>query len=268
MINKYPQVSFIYDRRRIASPEQKAAVELRITYDGKQKYISTGVMLYPIQWKKGTIINCPDAVQISRTLDKLLSNVRNIILDMIEEENIDIMSIPARMQKKDKSLPSFIDFCKQRAIVRKYGKAHDSQIRYDRFIKFFRKWGKIKEFDDITDQMIVEYDRYLHSKKLKNSSIWNNYHRFLNSFIIDAVEAGYIQKNPYKWVKIDRRRQDSLSKCLSPDEFRKIKGSPMPTESLTRVRDLFVFQTYTCLSYTDLRDFDAKYIQEIKGMKV
>ena len=42
----------------------------------------------------------------------------------------------------------------------------------------------------------------------------------------------------------------------------------MPTESLSRIRDLFVFQTYTCLRYSDLALFDARYIREIKGMKV
>jgi integrase len=42
----------------------------------------------------------------------------------------------------------------------------------------------------------------------------------------------------------------------------------MPTKSLERVRDVFIFQTYTCLSYTDLKKFDARLIQEIKGMKV
>ena len=31
---------------------------------------------------------------------------------------------------------------------------------------------------------------------------------------------------------------------------------------------MFVFQTYTCLSYTDLHDFDANEIKEVKGMKV
>ena len=79
MINKYPQVSFVYDRRGIAAPDRKSAIEMRISYNGRQKFISTGILLYPSQWKKGTIINCPDAVQISQTLDKLLSDVREII---------------------------------------------------------------------------------------------------------------------------------------------------------------------------------------------
>ena len=42
----------------------------------------------------------------------------------------------------------------------------------------------------------------------------------------------------------------------------------MPTECLERVKDLFVFQTYTCLRYSDLARFDIKLITEINGMKV
>ena len=268
MINKYPQVTFVYDRRKIASPQRKAAVDLRITYNSKQKFISTGIMLYPNQWKKGVIINCPDAIQISQTLDKLLSDVREIILEMINSGNIDISTIPDRLNKKRVGVLTLAEFFKQRAEVRKYNLEPDSKLRYDRFIKFFFAWGKITKFEDLTDTNIIDYDRYLSKLKLKRSTIWNNYHRFLNSFILDAISEGYIHRNPYKWVNIERRRADSIDKCLTPEEFRKLKGAPMATESLSRVRDLFVFQTYTCLRYSDLKLFDASYIQEIKGMKV
>ena len=42
----------------------------------------------------------------------------------------------------------------------------------------------------------------------------------------------------------------------------------LPTDSLQRVRDLFVFQTYTCLAYVDLAAFDVSKIQTVKGKKV
>lgn len=268
MINKYPQLSFVYDRRKIASPQKKAAVELRITYDGKQKFISTGVMLYPNQWKKGIITNCPDALQISQTLDKLLTDVREIILEMINTDKIDITLIPEKMQQKAHGVISFIDFCKQRAAIRKYGISSDSQVRYDRFIKFFNEWGCIRNFEDITDANIIKYDKYLSDKGLKRSSIWNNYHRFLNSFIIDAIDNGFISRNPYKWVKIEKRRIDSIEKCLTTQEFKRLRNTPMPTESLERVRDLFVFQTYTCLRYSDLATFNSTDITTINDTEV
>jgi integrase len=187
---------------------------------------------------------------------------------MINTGNIDINIIQDRLRKRNTQSISLREYFNKRAEVRKYGITPDSQLRYDRFIRFFFQWGKIQDFSDITDANIIAYDRYLKGLGLKRSSIWNNYHRFFNSFIIDAMDDGLIARNPYKWTKIEKRRIDSIGKCLAPKEFYKLKSAKMPTESIERVRDVFVFQTYTCLSYSDLREFDSKMIQEVKGMNV
>ncbi len=269
MNNSVPKITFIYNRYKTATSSKPAVVEMRITYNYKQKYFSTGIMLYPNQWKNGKIVNCPDIVQISQTLDKMLTNVRQIIYDMMNEGNIDIFAIPDKLKALHSDKIKFLDYCYQRAEVRKYGKKKDSQERYDRFMRLFKKWGKIKDFEDITEKNIISYDKYLLDQGMKPYSKWNNYHRFLNGFILDAIDDGLMQKNPYKWVNIIKDKNSSgINKCLTPSEFRRMKVSPMPTKSLERVRDLFVFQTYTCLRYSDLGLFDARYIKEIKGMKV
>ena len=269
MNNKSPQVSFVFDRRKIASPTVKSSVDMRITYNYKQKIISTGIKLYSTQWKNGKIVNCSDILQISQTLDKMLSDVRQIILRMMQEGEVDINVIPEELEKLNQPKISFLEFCNQRAVVRKYGKKPDSQERYNRFIRLFTEWGKIKSFEDINERSIISYDKYLADTGMKPYSKWNNYHRFLNSFILDAIDAGYMKKNPYRWVNIDKDKStNGISRCLTPEEFRKLKTLPMPTECISRVRDVFVFQTYTCLSYSDLKDFDSKMIQEVKGMSV
>lgn len=269
MNTKLPQIHLIYNRYKKATATKKAVVEVRITHNYKQKYISTGIWLYPNQWKNGKIVNCDDIMHISQTLDKLISNIRKVILDMVNEGSIDISTISDRLSKMESPIVTFIDFCRQRATIRKFGKEKDTQERYERFIKLFDEWGFIINYEDITEKNIIQYDNYLSSKGMKAYSRWNNYHRFLNSFIMDAIEEGYIKRNPYKWINIEKgKHTNGIGKYLSPDEFRKIKGSKMPTLSLEKVRDVFVFQTYTCLSYTDLKDFDARNIQEVKGMKV
>ena len=269
MINKYPQVSFIYDRKKTASPTTKSSVEMRITYNYKQKFISTGIKLYPNQWKNGKITNCPDIMQISQTLDKMLTDVRQIILDMEREGNIDIVAIPEKLRQLNTPQISFLEFCNQRATIRRYGKKKDTQDRYNRFIRLFTAWGKIKEFVDINDKNIISYDKYLEATGMKPYSKWNNYHRFLNSFIIDAIDEGYLRRNPYKWINIDKQKNTKgIERCLTPEEFNRLKSAKMPTESIKRVRDLFVFQTYTCLSYSDLREFDGRMVQEVKGINV
>lgn len=269
MNNKYPQISFVFDRRKIASATTKSSVEMRICYNYKQRFMTTGVKLYANQWKNGKIINCPDMIEVSRILDKMLSDVRQIIFDMQKVGSIDITAIPDRLKQLNAPKITFIDFCQQRAIVRKYGKKKDSQERYDRFIRLFNEYGRITLFEDITEKAIIVYDQYLTDRGLKPYSKWNNYHRFLNSFILDAINEGYLKRNPYKWIHINKQNMaHGLEKCLTPEEFNRIKTVELPTDCLERVRDLFIFQTYTCLSYSDLKDFDAATIQEVAGMQV
>lgn len=269
MNNKLPQIHLVFDRYKKATLTKKASIEVRITYNYKQKYISTGIQLYQNQWKNGKIVNCTDALKISEILDRILSNIRSVLLAMVSSGSIDIFSIPDKLQEEELKKVSFLDFCYQRAEVRKYGKKEDTQERYDRFLRLFTEWGGITNYPDITESSIILYDNYLRSTGMKTYSRWNNYHRFLNSFIMDAIEAGYLRRNPYKWVNIERgRHTNGIGKYLTPEEFRILKHKDMPTRKLEKVRDTFVFQTYTCFSYTDLRAFDAKLVQEVNGMKV
>lgn len=268
-MNKTPLLEFVYNRRKTATASKEAAVELRATYERRQKYMSTGIRLLPKHWHRGTVVNRVDAIQINQILDKLMIDARKVILEMMEEGVIDIFEIPERLQRLRAGDISFLDFCKQRMDVRKYGKATDSKQRYDRFFNLFEGWGKIKVFEDITDDNIIAFDLYLANKGMKNYSKWQNYHRFLNSFIIDAVDAGLLRRNPYRWVRIEKEKTShGLSKCLTPEEFQSIREVKPQSESMERVRDLFVFQTFTCLAYTDLVAFDCKNIQEVKGKKV
>ena len=269
MINTFPQLSYIYNRYKKADPQTPAMIELRITYNKKQKYISTGISVLPHEWKKGIIINRKDALQLNSILDNLLIDIRQILMRMADNGTIDIFSLSTELQHLRDSRMTFIDYCKKRAQIRKYKKASDTQERYNRFIRLFSEWGKIVYFEDINDSSIIAYDTYLASTGMQDYSKWNNYHRFLNSFIKDAIDDGYLQRNPYKWVNINKDKgSKGLQRHLTPEEFYALKSAKMPTLSLERVKDLFVFQTYTCMSYADLTKFNPTHIKLSRGMKI
>jgi len=268
MINHFPQICLIYDRYKKASSKKKATIEIRITYNYKQKYLSTGIRVYPNQWRKDKVINTPDASKYNDLIESLLSKIRQVLLTMSEEGNITLSDIPRRMELLKEKNISFLAFCKTRAEIRKYGKSKDSQERYNRFLRFFEEWGKIIYFEDVNEINIIAYDRYLESKEMKIYSKWNNYHRFLNSFILDALKDGLLNKNPYNWVNINKGKNIHTSRYLTEEEFYKIKTSILPTKCLERVRDLFIFQTYTCLSYSDLVRFKYNDVTELEGTKV
>ncbi|MBR1879156.1 MAG: site-specific integrase [Prevotella sp.] len=269
MVIKTPLLAYIYNRYGKATSNKEAVVELRITYERRQKYISTGIWLLPKHWRNGSVVNRVDAIQLNQMLDKLIVEVRKVIMEMIEEDNIDIYSIPARLKRLRSGGVSFIEYCGKRAEIRKYNKSADSQERYDRFMRKFIEWGEIEDWEDITEEKVMEFNNYLEGKGFKPYSIWQNYHRFLNGFINDAINEGLLTRNPYKWLNIEKdKSRTGIGKYLSPEEFSKVQNAPLSTDSLKRVRDLFVFQTYTCMAYTDLSSFDASKIKEVKGMKV
>ena len=258
-----PTLTFVYDRKKTATASKEAVVELRISYERKSKYISTGVSLLPKQYKGGRVTNRADMVELNESLDLLMAKARKAVNTMMEEGDFSLEELPRRIKASSSgSDVSFIEYCKKRVQVRIYGKSDDTKDRYERFLKWLKAWGEIRHFSDVTDENIVKMDAALAKTGMKPYSKWNNYHRFLNSFILDAIDDGFLKRNPYKWVHIRKDKDSGLSKYLTLEELQAIEKAKMPTASLERVRDLFVFQSYTCLSYTDLASFDAKMVKD------
>ena len=270
-IIRLPILTIIYNRYKTASPSRNAVVELRIAYNKKQKYLSTGIFLLPKEWddRNRCIINRTDAAILNKTLDKLVNEVRQVIYDMIDEGRIDIFAVPARMQAKKRRTITFLEFCQERATIRKYGLSLLRQKAWDRIVNFLSDYGKFGSFGDVNEPHIMELDRYLIKKKMMPSSRWNNYHRFLNSFIIDAQKEGLMLYNPYDRIRIERGDDsEAINKYLTSEELQLLRNAVLTDVKQDRARDLFVFSCYTCLSYVDLQAFDMKNVKERDGAKI
>ena len=219
---KSPQIALVYDRKKVASPQKAASVEIRLTYERKVKYLTTGVKLFPKEWN-GKVVNRLDCVILQERLDEMVKRIQLIINDMMKTGNINLDQIPSLLKILERDSISFMDFCEEKVKVRTYGLKDDTADRYERFMKFFRKWGKIVWFSDLTEKNILLMDAELAKKNMKAKSKWHNYHRFLNSFIIDAISEGLTKKNPYKAVRIDKGEDgDGIEKYLTKKEFEKI----------------------------------------------
>ena len=260
----FPVVELVHNRYGKATDTKDAVIEVRVYYNKKTKWMSTGIRVFKHQWRNGHVVGRGDAMQLNRLLDKVIVDVREVVYEMYEEGQFEIDAIPARLQAKRKPVLTLLDFCRHRAEIRKHGIAIDSQERYDRFLTFLEQYGLIKTFYDLNESKVMQLDQYLISKRMKAKSRWNNYHRFLNSFILDAQKEGLIQQNPYDSVKIDHGDDsDGIDKFLFPEEFTKLRTAKMSCERLEKVRDLFIFQTMTCLSYVDLAAFSMEKVKEV-----
>lgn len=267
---KSPTIKFVYDRKHVGTKKKEAPVELRITYERKQKYIGTGISVLPQHWKEGYMVRDRiDADELNEALNIMMKDARKVVNEMLQSGVINLGEIPSRMNRMKGEGKSFLEFCEERTKVRQHGVGDDSKERYERFMKFFRRWGKIVWFSDVTDSNVIAMDDVLNEKGMKACSKWGNYHRFLNSYIIDAINEGKLTRNPYKWLRIDKDKASrALNNYLTLEEFEKVKKVECTLPHFEQARDLFVFQVYTCMAYVDLAAFDASKIEDIDGRKM
>ena len=267
---RQPILKYIYNRYRKASPTRDAVVELRIAYNNRQKYLSTGIRLFPKEWQRGRVVNRLDAAIINKTLDKLMNDVREVIYEMIDDDQIDIFAIPVKLATKRRKTMTFIEFYKEKAEIRKHGIGKIAQGRYDLVPRVLEEFGRITTFYDLTPKNIIALDKYLEKKGIQASSRWHNYHKYIRRFLGEAIREGYLETDPYDGVRLDHGNFDkSIEKFLTVEELKQLRDAKMPDERLERVRDLFIFQSYTCLSYTDLEHFDKNRITvNVDGQKV
>ena len=268
--DRMPVVGFVHNRKKTATRSKAAVVEILVTYGGKHKYMSTGVRVLAKEWRGGMVTGRVDAMELNKTLNTMRNKVLKAINEMLEEGCVDIREIPSRMRRQETMGKTFTEFCRERAKVRTYGLAKGTVQRYAHFLRWFERWGCIKAFGDVTDGNVLLMDEALRRTGMADVSRWSNYHRVLKSFVLDAIDEGYLRRNPYKWLHIGKGDDGGrgLRKFLTLDELDRIRAARMGTECLERVRDLFVFQCYTCLSYSDLAAFDVGKVREVNGRKM
>ena len=260
-------LTYVFDRKKVASKVRTGVVELRISSNGKRKYISTGVKLLQKEWSNGSVVGRKDWKEVNDQLQTIKKKCSEIVNQMIDEGNLDIDAVPRLLEASIIQQQTFIEYMKCVGKAKLLKLAVGTQKRYQVFFNFMEEWKGIISFSDISERNIMKMDEYLAGRGLKESSRYN-YHKILKSFVIQAFNDGLITKNPYSKLKIGRGEEDGLHRYLTPTEFHRFEKCTIDSEHLSKVRDLFVFQTYTCMSYSDLAAFDYKQCEKMEGQMV
>lgn len=256
-------LSIINDRKHKASTKTTGAVELRFTLDRKQKYFATGVSVYAGEWRNNKVVRRKDAQTLNDCIEAYVRKAEGIIAQMVEDNDCSLDALLEQMRDGGKKIQDFASYCETRAKRRKVREG--TRKRYAVFIGFLHSWGGIQEFEDITVAKVREMDEFLHERGLAQGTVYN-YHKSLKLFVRDAIVDGLMEKNPYSALpfRIGRGEKDYVD-CLTPEQFEEFKAVDVKTPHLERVRDLFLFQCYTGLAYSDLMSFDFTQCEESDG---
>ena len=267
---KVPKVKLVYDRKKRATNTHEGTIELRVLFQCKQKFLSTGVAILPRQWDEKN--ECVKLRNDATSLNKALSLIKNaavdLLMEMVQQGIVDLSRLSEVLKPKVNDL-TFHEYMKER--IEKRNVSENTRERYVSFYKIFvEEYGKMINFSDITEAGIRDYDEWLHKRMInghlmQQSTIYSH-HKYLRLFIYDALTDGHVDKNPYqsRRIKIDHGEGGQIP-CLTISQVETIEGLDL-VGFLDKTRDLFLFQCYTGLAFSDMQKFRLKdYTQDEDG---
>lgn len=267
-------LNYTHDRRNKGG---FASVELRINYDNKSSYISTGINIEKKNWDtaRQEVKGLWDiAVQekMNRSLMQLRSDATDIYM-ALRESNKEITAteirrrVVCKMEGKDIDDGNFIEWLTQQIEQEKEvaALAHETIRHHVNFLHRFSEWGKIVRFSDVTKDNVLAMEAWLRSEGKTDETVCG-YHRILRKFVRIAVADGLMDSNPYDRITI-KRGTPKTDAYLTPEEVERIKMADVD-EALEKVRDMFLFQCLTGMAYVDMQTFDPGKIRDVDGRKV
>lgn len=260
-IMKTATARFVFDRKHTATrsnfkgDKKKGLVQMEVAFAKKRKWYTTGVKVYSDQWSDTKrVCNRNDMMDLNSRLDAMMS-VFNKYQTMCVSANTDFSFevFDNMLRQSENAEMTYIDFAADR--IEKRGDITEGTRRFHRtFVLSLREFGRISRFSDLTRANIQLYDDFLHSKGYTQLTVYN-YHKRNKIYIHEAMKFGYLDSDPYKSVRIQRGKPKPR-KYLTDDEMSKVASCQISSAPIDRCRDLFMFQCYTGMSYSDLAKFD------------
>jgi len=252
----------IFDRRKMASRTHEGYVEVRITIDRKTMYISTGVRVYKNEWAAGRIVNRPDANVLNDRLAIIFEKVHEGINESVKQGvKLDVESVKRMVWQQTEIIkdgPTLLDWISDQIPLLDIGQG--TRKRYHTLMNRLTEYGKLTRWEDVTVENITLFDSWLHQLNdgaISDSAVYN-YHKCLKALLHRADQFGKIDRNPYERMKLKRGEKENIE-YLTEDEMKAFERLLVPDGSLMAVsHDLFVFQMYTGLAFSDMQAFDIR----------
>ncbi len=218
-----------------------------------------------------------DIQRVNCAIDKLTADIHHYYNEILSEQGYitseliknAINGIGIRKCNLLELYQEYIDeLSKQVGLTRSWGTLHNHHSSYNRLKKFIQIYYKA---DDIAirqlDYSFIEkYDYYMRVELKRSLSTIDGFTIMLKTIVRRAIAQGTILKNPFAGYSpekaIKKRRH------LEMDELKHLMSTPIQERFLCYVRDLFVFSTFTGISYIDLCNLREEHFYSTEDGKL
>ena len=277
--------AIVFDHRGRTKAGAEGPVELRVTVNRKPYYINTGVRVRGRELRDGHIIGRSDMNILQEQLEIVVEKMMRAVNRCLEK-NIPIDVAEIRRQayqleaENTEAKMAMVDWMAEQIPMLKV--TDGVKKRYTVMLKRLKQHGKMTSWNDVTVENIYNWDAWLHelTVKQRNADMQSgkepvriseaavfNYHKAFKAMLTRAVKFGKIAANPYDRLRGEFKRGSKENvEFLTEDEIASFESlHPMEGTQAAAARDLFVFQLYTGLSYSDAQAFNMANYKEVDG---
>lgn len=260
-------ILFYINRNKIKA-DGTTSVLCRITIDGKNTVLTTGVHCLPEEWNatKGETGNIQSnnrlaklRQQVEQNYEKVLKETGMVSTELLKNAITQVNNVPTSLLQAGEEE-------RERLRIRSVEINSTSSYRQSkttqRNIQEFLLTQGMKDivFTDITEEFGHAFKLFLKSKSYTSSHI-NHCLTWLNRLIYIAVDRELLRYNPISDVPYEKKSAPKLLH-ISRSELKAIMERPMRDKFQELTRRAFIFSAFTALSYVDVKALYPRHIKE------
>lgn len=232
----------------------------RISIDGKQTVITTGVYCNPDDWnaQKGSTGNerynnrlIEFRAKLERGYDNILKNTGVISVELLKNTVVGVNTVPTLLLQAGEAEQERL---RVRSVeINSTSTFRGSKTTQSNLRDFLHSRGmKDIAFQDITEEFGESFKLFLKRDMGYNPAHINHCLCWLNRLIYIAVDQELLRANPLEDVAYEKKDPPKL-KYIVKSELKRIMETPMHSRMLELVRRAFIFSTLTGLAYVDMQ---------------
>lgn len=249
---------FYINRAKVKS-DGTTAVLCRISIDGKQAVIATGIYCQPEHWNpvKGVIKTGRENNRLSEfrkrvehTYEHILKSHGAISSELLKNTVAGVNTIPTYLLEAGKVE---IERLRVRSLeinsATTYRQSRLSQLNLQEFLRS-RALEDIA-FSDITEEFGESFKLYMKTTHERKAGYINKCITWLNRLIYIAIDQEVLRINPLEEVRYEKK-EPPKHRYISKNDLKRIMETPMCDPKLELVRRAFIFSCLTGLAYVDM----------------
>ena len=261
-----------YINRAKVKTDGTTAVMCRISIDGKQVVLTTGIYCRVEDWNAGKGIikterenNRLSAFRnrVEHTYQHILKSKGVVSGELLKNTLAGIDSIPTSLLEAGKVETERL---RVRSIeinsTTTYRQAKLSQLNLQEFLR--SRGMEDIAFADITREFGESFKTYMKTAHDRKPGYINKCLTWLNRLIYIAIDREVLRSNPLEDVKYEKK-EPAKHRFVSRQDLKRMMETPMCDPRLELVRRAFIFSSLTGLAYVDMHRLYPHHIGKTAG---